>query len=494
MNNGKPRILVVDDEQVIRESCRKILVPEGYDVETAENGMTGLELFKKRGNFAAALIDLKMPGMDGIELVKQLHEEDEDTVLFLITGYATIESAIEVTKKGAYGYIPKPFTPDELLLPVKHGLERRDLLIEAKRLREEREKRLLEVAFERSKSSTIIKCMTDGVFVINRDGQLVLQNVAAARMLNGCASHPLSSFLLDVLGYADIEALITEVLDIDSGPVIASKELVLGQCTYMANVSPVIDELSGAPAGIVAVLRDITALKKLEIAKSMFVAMVAHEIKSPLAAVEGYLNLILSDQVGENHEKEQKMLERSLLRIRTLRLMISELMNITAMETGHFTLKRSRLDIEKAVAEAVESYREKAQEKEIELSMRCEGKPELEHVLADKDAMLIVFKNLIENAIKYTPDKGHVWVHVDQNGFYVKVRVKDDGIGMKPDEKDKAFDEFFRAKNEYTAHVPGTGLGLSLVKRLLDMHHGTITVETVPGKGSEFTVSIPIEG
>lgn len=494
MNDGTPRILVVDDELGIREGCRKILTSEGYEVETAEDGLAGLELFEERGNFAVALIDLKMPRMDGVELIERIHSQDEDAVLFVITAYATIETAVEVTKKGAYGYIPKPFTPDELLLPLKHGLERRGLLIEAKRLREERENRLLEVAFERSKSSTIIKCMTDGVLVINRDGQLVLQNAAAARMLMGHASHPLSSFLLSALDCADMKTLVTKTVDADSGLVIVSKELVLGQCTYMVNVSPVIDELSGETVGAVAVLRDITALKKLETAKSMFVSMVAHEVKSPLAAVEGYLNLIISGEVGKDPEKEQKMLQRSLLRIRALRTMISELMNLTAMETGHFTLKRSRLDIEKVVSETVESCKEKVQEKEIELSLTCEGKPGLEQVLADKEAMHIIFTNLIDNAIKYTPDKGHVWVHAEQNGLYVKVKVKDDGIGMQPDEKTRVFDEFFRAKNEYTAHVPGTGLGLSLVKRLLDMHHGTITVETAPGKGSEFTISIPIEG
>jgi two-component system phosphate regulon sensor histidine kinase PhoR len=321
----------------------------------------------------------------------------------------------------------------------------------------------------------------------------VLQNAAAARMLMGYASHPISSFLLNALDCNDMRALINKTLDSDSGPIIVSKEVILGQSTYMVNVSPVSDELSGEIAGVVAVLRDITTLKKLETVKSLFVSMVAHEIKSPLTAVEGYLNLILSDMVEKDPKREQKMLQRSLLRLRTLRMMISELMNITAIETGYFTLKRSRLDIEKVVSEAVELYREKAQEKDIELSMRVEGNPELGHVLADKEAMRIIFTNLIDNSVKYTPDKGHVWIHTEQNGLYVKVKVKDDGIGMLIDEKERIFDEFFRAKNAYTAHVPGTGLGLSLVKRLLDMHHGTITVETAPGKGSEFTVSIPIE-
>jgi signal transduction histidine kinase len=262
----------------------------------------------------------------------------------------------------------------------------------------------------------------------------------------------------------------------------------------MLNVSPVLDELSGEIQGVVAVLRDITALKKLEIAKSLFVSMVAHEFKSPLGAAEGYLNLILSGQVKENPEKERQVLERSLIRLKTLRTMVSELIDLTAMETGNFTLKRSRLDLEKVVSEVVESFREKAQEKNIMLSVTYEQESELEPVLADKNAMSIVFSNLIDNAIKYTPDNGHVWVHVAQNEMYANVKVKDDGIGMTVNERNQIFDEFFRAKSEHTANVPGTGLGLSLVKRLLDMHHGTIVVETAPGEGTEFTVKVPIAG
>jgi two-component system phosphate regulon sensor histidine kinase PhoR len=491
MNDGALRILVVDDERGFREGCRKILTSEGYDVETAEDGVAGLELFKARGNFAAALVDLKMPRMDGIELIKRIHEYDEDAVLLVITAYATIDTAVEVTKRGAYAYIPKPFTPDEVLLPVKNGLERRALSIEAKRLREERENRLLEVAYERSKSNTIIQCMTDGILVVNLDRQIVLRNAAAARIMQDYASFPVP-FPLNALDCKEMTELIIHTLDADSGPVIVSKEVTLGQCMYMVNVSPVI-ELNDRISGVVAVIRDVTALKKLETAKSMFVSMVAHEIKSPLGAAEGYLELILSGLAGDP-QKQKQMIERSLIRIRTLRTMVSELMDLTALETGKFTIKRSPLDIREVVTEAVELHREKANEKDIELSLAYGADLESERVLADKDAMLIVFKNLIENAIKYTPEKGHVDVRMEQNGIYVKVNVKDDGIGMTPDEKERAFDEFFRAKNEYTARIPGTGLGLSLVKQLLEMHQGKITLETAPGKGSEFTVRLPIVG
>jgi signal transduction histidine kinase len=257
----------------------------------------------------------------------------------------------------------------------------------------------------------------------------------------------------------------------------------------MVNASRVV-EPNGEILGAVTVLRDITALKKLETAKSMFVSMVAHEVKNPLAAIEGYLNVILSGLAGENPARDQQMMRRALVRARTLRTMISELMNLTALETGNFVMKRSPVDLGEIVVEAVETCKEKATEKGIELSLKCNG--EIDRVLADRKAMLSVCTNLIDNAIKYTPDEGHVGVRVDRDSLYAKVTVNDDGIGMTEEEKGKAFDEFFRARNEYTARVPGTGLGLSVVKRLVEMHQGRVTLKSSLGKGSTFSVLLPV--
>ena len=489
MSEPRPSILVIDDELGMREGCRKILVAEGYDVETAEDGAAGVGLFDKRGDIAVALVDLKMPRMGGLEVVEKLHAKDEDAVLLVITAYATIDTAVEATKRGAYGYIPKPFTPDELLLVVRNGLERRALSLEMKRLREERERQLLEVALERSKCSTIINCMTDGVVVVNRDGQVVLRNAALARILPQCAALPLPFCLAGFQSEA-LAAIVGEALSAASAPVIVSKELPLGKSTYMVNASPVL-EPNGQMLGAVALLRDITPLKKLEVAKSTFVSMVAHEVKGPIAAIEGYLNVILSGLAGEDPQRDRKMMQRAVLRARTLRSLVSELMDLAAIETGNFTIKRSPLDLGAVVARAVESSREKATAKGITLVLRQSGEGTHEPVLADEVSMLSVVGNLVDNAIKYTPDGGHVDVAVEHNGVYVKVVVRDDGIGMTPQEANRAFDEFFRAKNAYTTHVPGTGLGLSLAKRLVEMHQGKITVETAPGQGSAFTVSIP---
>ncbi|HUV08726.1 MAG TPA: HAMP domain-containing sensor histidine kinase, partial [Spirochaetia bacterium] len=298
-------------------------------------------------------------------------------------------------------------------------------------------------------------------------------------------------YSLETLKCPDLISLCTSALEAQSSPLILSKEILLRDSAYMVIVSPVI-ETSGETAGVVVVLRDITALKKLETAKSMFVSMVAHEVKSPLAVAEGYLNLILSDKVQDEPEQRKKMLERSLLRIKTLRLMVSELLNLTAIETGNFTLKRSLMDIRKITAEAVNTCREMAEEKKITLTLESDDTAELEKVFADPDAMRIVLKNLIENAVKYTSDGGCVSVHVGKTGVFAKIKVKDNGIGIKPEDREKIFEEFYRAKNRHTAGIPGTGLGLSLVKRLLDLQHGRISVESTPEKGSEFTVSLPL--
>jgi two-component system phosphate regulon sensor histidine kinase PhoR len=518
------RILVVDDEYGVREGCRKILSEEGYEAFTAEDGVEGLARFEENPGISVVLVDMMMPRMGGLELLRRIRERTSDVVVIIITAHATIDSAVEGTKQGAYSYIPKPFTPDELLLTIRNGLERQALAAESRRLREERERRLLELESERSRSNTIIKCMTDGVLVINLEKLVVLRNAAAARILPGSAARPLP-FPLPELESPGVRELIAEVLDGPGTPQILSREILLGTQTYMLNVSPV-PEQNGQTSAAVAVFRDITELKKLEVAKSMFVSMVAHEVKNPLAATEGWLNLLLSGMMKKDPAEERHVLERSLLRVRTLRTLVSELLNLTAIETGNFTLRRSPVDVPSVVREAIEACREKAAEKRLALGLNGArvdgpgtGRPGAEGaapdrpypdggaavaaaagapaalaplVLADRDALLIILTNLIDNAVKYTPDGGRISVSVSGNDAYLTVRVRDTGFGLSPEEGERVFDEFYRVKNEHTADIPGTGLGLSLVKRLTELHQGRIEVTSIPGEGSVFTLSLPL--
>lgn len=490
MNEHKTRILVADDEQGIREGCRRALNRQGFTVATAADGIEALEAWDREPGFSAALIDLQMPRLGGLELIEKLTARDTDLVIIIITAHATITTAVEGTKRGAFGYIPKPFTADELLLCVRNGLQRRSLALETRRLREEKEKRLLEVASEQSKCNTILKCISDGLLVINLEKLVVLRNAAAARIFPRNARTQIP-FALEELGYPEVGELIDEVLGCNSGPRIISRELPLENHTYMVNASPVV-EPGGSTSGAVAVFRDISELKDLQSAKSTFVSMVAHELKSPLAAAEGWLNLILSGSVETEPDEERHMIERSALRLRTLRTLISELLSITAIETGNFYLHRRPVDVAEIVRNSVESEREKAEAKGIELQLSVETAKAGETALADRDALSLVFSNLIDNAVKYTNERGRVSVAVSYNGSYVRVSVEDTGLGIAEQELDKIFEEFYRSRNEHTASIPGTGLGLSLVKRLVEMHQGHIEVKSALGTGTTFTVNLPL--
>ena len=154
--------------------------------------------------------------------------------------------------------------------------------------------------------------------------------------------------------------------------------------------------------------------------------------------------------------------------------MVNELLSLTAIQTGNFSLKRAPVDVAGVVADVVEANREKALEKGIAVTVVGVEDGAAPRVLADRDALSMVYSNLVENALKYSREGGHVEVRIGVAGNYVTVWVKDDGIGMSAEDRTKVFDEFYRARGEHTASIPGTGLGLSLVKRLTELHEGTV--------------------
>lgn len=483
------RVLVVDDEKGIREGCRRVLQAEGFRVAVATNGEAGLELARTAG-FDLALIDVKMPGMGGIELVRQLQQMDPALVSVMITGYATIETAIDATRNGAHDFLPKPFTPDELMAKVEKGLERRWLMLEAQRLRQERERRLLEISAEKSRLLTIINCMQDGVLVTNRDGQLVLHNPAARAMLQLRADGPLPQPVENCTPLPEIAALVASVLSSAAPEGMLSQEVQGpdGQRTLMANVAAVKDERSEA-IGAVTVVRDITGLKKLERAKSQFVAMVAHELAAPLAAIKGYLDILIGGAAGDDPEQHRQMLERSRDRASALLDLIDDLLEDSQLEAGHTSRRFESVALQEAIADAWDVVRPHAEARKISfLSALPANLPPL---LADRGEMVRLFTNLLSNAVKYNREGGAVRVEARPDPNYLRVDVADTGLGIPEESLGRLFEEFYRVKSAETRSITGTGLGLSIVKRIVEAHNGHVKVESRVGAGSTFSVFLP---
>ena len=287
------RILVIDDEAGIREGCRRVLTGEGFEVDMAPDGEAGLGLFRA-GQYDLMLVDLRMPGLSGMELLGALRGLDPDAVAVIITAYASLDTAVEATKRGAYDYLAKPFTPDELTAVTTRALAHRRLLVEARKLREQRERDLLALAGEQSRLRTIIDCMADGLLVINRDRQVVLFNPAALRILRQDGL-PVGALASECLNVPELVAVIETTLQTQASTR-TQREFSIGpshdETAVRVIAAPVVDE-KGEGLGVIAVLRDVTALKEVERVKASFVNMVSHELRAPLSAMRGYLDVIL---------------------------------------------------------------------------------------------------------------------------------------------------------------------------------------------------------
>ncbi len=489
-DDRSPRIIVLDDEESIRSGCQKVLGAAGYDVDTAVDGAEGWDKLREN-DYDLALVDLKMPGMDGMTILKRMQKFMPDVVAIVITGYASYETAVETVKTGAYDYIPKPFTSEELRNVVERGLERRFLQLANRHLRQQRERNLLTLTEERSRLLTVLNCMTDGVLVINRASQLVLYNPTALNWvlkddLSGDSETDSAVALQDAVDDFDELVQLAESIKQDDDLDQQDLELEIEDERFIhAAAAAVRDDGDNRYLGTVIVLRDITERKEIEKMKTAFVRTVSHELRSPLSAVEGYLNILEDEQESE---QAKNMLDRCMKRIGGLQQTINDLLDLSRLERGQVHRELRTHDLVEILDDIVELQKGSAQDRDIEIKFDT---PERLPIVADKRELEEIFRNLVSNAVKYNKDEGTVQVTAGSDGDYVVVEVSDTGIGIDEEAQKNIFDEFYRVRGSETAKITGSGLGLSIVQRLVQEYRGNISVESTKGEGTTFRVRLP---
>ncbi len=362
--NGR-LIVVVDDDRTIRRACEQILTKVGYQVETFEDGFAALARIRQ-ARPSLIVVDLKMPRISGMELIEQVKGFDPEIVIVVITGYATVGTAVEAMKAGAYDFVPKPFTPEELRVIINRGFERRRLAVEARRLREEKE-----------------------------------------------------------------------------------------------------------------------ALQR------RYITFVSHQLQSPLAAVAQYLDVLRHLMQSEQAARPEwlEWLKKSNVRIKQLIDIISDWLTLSKVERGVLAEKHHPVEIGPIIDEVVDLSRESAEQKRVRIKVTVPEK--LPAVMADPIALQTVLANLMSNAIKYNRPNGDVSVEVHAEDGRVTVCVIDTGVGISEEYHDSIFEDFFRVKDDSTAKISGTGLGLPICKRIVEELAGSIAVRSEPGTGSTFTVELP---
>lgn len=365
-------LLVVDDEVGMRLSVERALRnysahladlqdDVNFRVSQAESGEAAFQIVES-DRPDIILLDYKLPGISGLDVLTELKERKLDILVVMVTAYASLETAVQATKNGAFDFLAKPFTPEELRATVHKSTKHCMVQRQASKLAEERR----QIRFE-------------------------------------------------------------------------------------------------------------------------FLSVLAHELKSPLAAVQGNMYILRDHMAGDSIKDYDHLVERCIIRLEGMKKLIFDLLDLTRIESGQKKRTLSDTDICAVARQSIETHLGMAAEKRVTVSF--EG-PEALLMKADAGELEIMFNNLISNAVKYNKDGGMVVVSVRDEGPAVSIAVRDTGIGMTKDEMSRLFSEFTRIKNQKTMNILGSGLGLSILKRLAYLYGGEVTAESEADKGSVFTVTL----
>jgi signal transduction histidine kinase len=233
--------------------------------------------------------------------------------------------------------------------------------------------------------------------------------------------------------------------------------------------------------------------RQLEVAnkhKSEFLANMSHELRTPLNAIIGFSEALLEKLFGEMNAKQEEYLNDIHSSGRHLLSLINDILDLSKIEAGRMELGVSEFHLPTALANAITLVRERAQTHGIALVLRVD--PKLSEIRADERKFKQILLNLLSNAVKFTPDGGRVEVDARRNGASVEVSVKDNGVGIAKEDQEAVFEEFRQVGSVYTTKHEGTGLGLALTRRFVELHGGKISMESAPGNGSTFTFTLPL--
>ena len=357
------KILVIDDEEVVLDSCTQVLAGGDCLVLTAGNGAEGL---KRLEDVQPDLIflDLKMPGLSGLEVLERIRAKHPRMVVVVITGYATVSSAVEAMKKGAFDFLPKPFTPDELRLIARRGLEH---------------------------------------------DRLVRQTIALRR----------------------------------------EKEML----------------------------------------RENFAAIVSHELKSPLGALQQNLFVLIAELEEQLSGDQKQRFERLKVRLDDLVKLIHSWLRILSVDISKLKESFQPVALPIAVSKAVETIQPQAPRKAIEIQTSL-AEP-IPTIRGDEGSLVEVLVNLLGNAVKYSFPESRISVRVQTQGPEVLLAVTDTGVGIAKEDLPHLFQDFARGQAQPEG-VSGCGLGLAISHRIVEVHGGSIAVESEPGKGSTFSIRLPL--
>jgi signal transduction histidine kinase/CheY-like chemotaxis protein len=521
-NTATASILVVDDEPNVLATVRAILQQEGYEVCSAHGGAEAISAIQSR-HYDLVLTDLKMPGIDGLGVLGAVRKYSPDTVTVMMTGYASLDSALEAVQLGAYEYLLKPTEVPQLKLAVKRSLE-------SKRLSE------IDTVY---KASLAITSQTSSLAISEQISEavcrvlgvaeacvVVLQREYAANCPPRFADALAHPELLARLATGEAVSLETNLRPLKEWaarhrlgsaafvPGTVNDRLVCVLCVtngdhpYEFHASSLrflralscqaalalenaalIRELRGNNDALLSANRK---LKELDTLKSQFLSVATHELRTPLTVILGYNSMLAETLHDRLNEEERETLGESIAACKRLIRLVNSMLDLAQIEAGKMRMDFGAADLRSLVNSVTALFQQEARSRDIQLDSLLPTR--LPKITLDAERVQQVLINLVANALKFTPPGGKVRIQVHSpNREHVAISVSDNGPGIAEADQQKVFDEFAQIRKQaHDRQKTGSGLGLAIARRIVEAHQGTISLESDVGHGSTFTFTLPL--
>jgi PAS domain S-box-containing protein len=499
----KANILLVDDHAQNLLTLEAILSGLGQHLVKAQSGQEALKYLLDT-DFAVILLDVHMPELDGLETARLIRQREKlryTPIIFLTAIDKSDERVFQGYAVGAVDYLFKPFVPEVLRAKVA-------VFVELFKTAELRRQALEQLAVANQALQEEIAARQQAEEALRKSEELY--RTLAANFPNGAVflfNRELRYTIADGTGLTPVglskEALegktIWEALPPDTWAILephyraslagraVSFEIPYANRLYLVHTLPIKNEHGEVFAGI-AMMQDITAQKEAERLKDEVVSTISHELRTPLTSLRGFAELMLEREFPA--EKQHQFL--LIMHDETVRLtnLINDFLDLQRIQSGRQSYHFDRLELIDVLRESIALFTQAGEKHPL----RLEAPDALPPVQVDKDRIRQVLSNLLSNAVKFSPRGGEVTVGARQEGAEVVVWVADQGVGIPPEALPKLFSIFFRADNAETRNIGGTGLGLALVKGMVEAHQGRVWVESEIGRGSTFFFTLPVAG
>ncbi len=492
----KKKILIVDDELLILRIISDILTKEGYDVKTAINYFNASQLLDEE-KFDVVITDIRMPEKSGIDLLTHVREINSDIPVILMTGFASLETAVEAVKQGAFDYLTKPLDFNKLKRIVSQSIERFSLLSSNKKLVRELQEvnSNLEIKVSERTRELLNILHSANESIVTTDNDLIIKTVNPKTVEiyeKDCVGKKLD----ELIGGINFETIIPKILKDSS--YITKHEVKYGEKHLEISLSQLVDFDTKESFGVIVITDDITEKKKLEIqllqsakmsAVGQLAAGVAHEFNNVLSGIVGYTSLAMSRNDVEKIREDLNVVDKASNRAIEV---VRKLLAFSRQKDEKYTLS----NIDEVIDDSLSLVNNTLSKEGVKIIKHFGKTPpvkvnqnEIQQVVLN---MVINAKHAIDENTELTSEDKVIGVTTEAVDGFVKMDISDTGVGIPRENIPKIFEPFFTTKDR-NSKEPGTGLGLPITYAIIERHGGSIDVDSEMGKGTTFTIWIPFD-